>query len=285
MLQWQIGDVTVSRVFELEALMSPRFMFQHPEAEVLAIDWMRPHFITEEGLIKLSIHALVVDSMGKRIVVDTCVGNDKPREFEDWSMRQGSFLEDMTAAGFPRESVDVVMCTHLHVDHVGWNTFLVDGQWVPTFPNARYLFAEQEWNHWSKTEQAEFGAVVEDSVQPVIDAGLADLVAMDHRITDEVWLEPTPGHTPGHVSVRISSRGKEAVITGDMTHHPCQLVHPDWASTFDTDTKMSTVTRRDFYARHADKSVLMIGTHFAEPTAGILISEGDSYRLDFEQEH
>lgn len=282
MLQWKIGDVTVSRIFELEALMSPRFIFGHSREELLAIDWMRPCFVTEEGLIKLSIHALVVDSPGKRIVVDTCVGNDKTREFEDWNMRQGTFLDDMTAAGFAPESVDIVMCTHLHVDHVGWNTTLVDGSWVPTFPNARYLFARQEWEFWRTVDQADFGPVVEDSVRPVIDAGLADLVEMDHRISDEVWLEPTPGHTPGHVSVRISSRGEHAVITGDMTHHPCQLAHPDWAATFDHDPVMSTRTRKDFYGRWAEEPILVIGTHFAAPTAGRVVRAGEAYRLDLE---
>ena len=195
-------------------------------------------------------------------------------------MLKGSFLEDLAEAGFPRESFDTVMCTHLHVDHVGWNTMLVDGKWAPTFPNARYLFARREWEYWSQNEQDDFGPVVEDSVRPIVDAGLADLVDMDHRITSEVWLEPTPGHTPGHVSVRISSQGEEAVITGDMTHHPCQFSHPDWAATVDYDADQSTQTRLDFYARYADQPVLVIGTHFATPTAGKIVRDGDAYRLD-----
>jgi glyoxylase-like metal-dependent hydrolase (beta-lactamase superfamily II) len=122
--------------------------------------------------------------------------------------------------------------------------------------------------------------VVQDSVRPIVDAGLADLVDPDHRLTGEVWLESTPGHTPGHVSVRIRSRGEDAIITGDMTHHPCQLAHPEWAANVDWDPKMSTETRRAFYARYADRPVLVIGTHFATPTAGRIVRDGDAYRLD-----
>jgi glyoxylase-like metal-dependent hydrolase (beta-lactamase superfamily II) len=183
----------------------------------------------------LSIHALLVESQGRRIIVDTCLGNDKERLVEGWGMRSGPFLSDIAEAGFPRERIDTVMCTHLHVDHVGWNTMLVDGEWVPTFPNADYLFAKPEWDYWSRHEQEEYGPVVQDSVRPIVDAGLARLVDMDHRLTSEIWFEPTPGHTPGHVSVRISSNGEDAVITGDMTHHPCQLARPEWAAKVDFD--------------------------------------------------
>ncbi len=280
MLQWKIGDVTVTRVLEMEAPTSPRFLFGLSKQDVLQVEWLKPYFVTEQGHMILSIHALLLESQGQRIIVDTCLGNNKERKVDGWGMRNGPFLEDLASAGFPRERIDTVLCTHLHVDHVGWNTMLVDGAWVPTFPNAQYLFAKQEWAYWSEHEQEEFGPVVQDSVRPVIDAGLAELVEMDHRLTDEVWLEPTPGHTPGHVSVRISSRGEDAVITGDMTHHPCQMAHPEWAANVDYDPAQSTATRRQFYARYADQPVLVIGTHFATPTAGKIVRDGAAYRLD-----
>jgi glyoxylase-like metal-dependent hydrolase (beta-lactamase superfamily II) len=280
MLRWKIGQVTVTRIVEFEAPTSPRFLFGLSKQEVLGIEWLKPHFVNQQGHMILSIHALIVESQGKCIIVDTCLGNDKERRVEGWDMRRGPFLEDLARAGFPRQRIDMVMCTHLHVDHVGWNTMLVDGQWVPTFPNAQYLFARQEWAYWSAHEQEDFGPVIADSVRPIIDAGLAELVAMDHRLTDEVWLEPTPGHTPGHVSVRISSQGEEAVITGDMTHHPCQMAHPEWAAKVDFDPVQSTATRRAFYARYAEQPVLVIGTHFATPTAGKIVRDGDAYRLD-----
>ena len=280
MLKWQVGEVTITRIVELEAPTSPRFLFGLSKQAVLGIDWLKPHFVNEQGHMILSIHALIVESQGKRIIVDTCLGNDKERKIPGWGMRNGPFLEELTQAGFPRDSINMVMCTHLHVDHVGWNTMWVDNQWVPTFPNAQYLFARQEWAYWSEHEQEEFGPVVQDSVRPIVDAGLAELVEMDHRLTDEVWLEPTPGHTPGHVSVRISSNGEEAVITGDMTHHPCQMAHPEWAANVDYDPVQSTATRRSFYARYANQPVLVIGTHFATPTAGKIVCDGEAYRLD-----
>lgn len=279
-LKWKIGDVTITRVVELEAPTSVRFMFSGvTRDDLLGIDWLRPRFVTDSGHMLFSIHALLIESCGRRIIVDTCLGNDKERLVDGWGMRNGPFLDDIAAAGFAREQVDAVMCTHLHVDHVGWNTMREGDRWVPTFPNAEYLFARDEWAYWNEHEQDEFGPVVEDSVRPIVDAGLATLVDSDHRLTDEVWLEPTPGHTPGHVSVRISSNGEQAVITGDMTHHPCQFVHPEWAANADYDPVQSTATRREFYARYADQPVLIIGTHFATPTAGHLVRDGDAYRF------
>jgi glyoxylase-like metal-dependent hydrolase (beta-lactamase superfamily II) len=242
------------------------------------IPWLRPRFVNAEGKLVMSIHALVVESQGRRIVVDTCLGNDKQRPLPDWNLRKGPFLRDLADAGFPRESIDTVVCTHLHVDHVGWNTMLEGGRWVPTFPRARYLIGAKEWEYWK--DRPEDTAIMDDSVRPVIDAGLADLIEPDHRLSSEVWLEPTPGHTPGHVSVRISSRGEDAVITGDMMHHPCQIARPEWASPFDFDQPQARATRRAFLERYADRPVLVIGTHFATPTAGRIVRDGSTYRLD-----
>ena len=146
----------------------------------------------------------------------------------------------MTAAGFPPDSIDMVLCTHLHVDHVGWNTRLVDGQWVPTFANARYVFGKTEYEHWRDHSDApDKPAVFNDSVKPIIDAGKADLVASDARLCDEITLIPTPGHSPGHMSVHIQSDGEEALLTGDVAHHPCQMAHLDWSSTADSDPVQS----------------------------------------------
>jgi glyoxylase-like metal-dependent hydrolase (beta-lactamase superfamily II) len=173
-----------------------------------------------------------------------------------------------------------VLCTHMHADHVGWNTRLVAGGWVPTFERARYLFARREWEHACSEAGGEgIDDVVGDSLRPIVDAGLADLVDSDHRITDEVWLESTPGHTPGHVSVRIVSEGREAVITGDVMHHPLQCCEPDLRMNLDLDSALATRTRRDFLARYADRDVLVLGTHFAPPTAGRFVRVGDRWRL------
>jgi glyoxylase-like metal-dependent hydrolase (beta-lactamase superfamily II) len=230
----------------------------------------------------MSVHALLIESQGQRIVVDTCVGNDKNLPaVKAWHKKTGgSFLADLEAAGFPAESVDTVLCTHLHVDHVGWNTMLVDGKWMPTFPNARYLWNRAEYEYWAAEDGNPYGDVVAESVTPVFEAGLVDLVTEDQVITDEVRLEPTPGHTPGHVSVHITSAGEEAVITGDLTHHPAQLAHPEWHSSADWDGAMGEATRRSFLERYSDRPVLVIGTHFAPPTAGHIVRDGDVWRLD-----
>ncbi len=280
MRRWKIGDVTITQVVELETASIGQMVLPQATPELVrAIPWLSPHFIDGEGQLLFSVHALVVDSQDRRIVVDTCLGNDKERTFPEWSRLSGPFLQDLAEAGAPRESVDLVLCTHLHVDHVGWNTMWVDGRWVPTFPNARYLFARKEWEYW-KDEPEDFGPVVTDSVRPIVEGGLADLVEMDHKLTDEVWLEPTPGHTPGHVSVRIRSAGEDAVITGDMIHHPCQIANPDWSSAVDFDQEQSRVTRSEFLRRYAGQPVLVIGTHFVAPTAGRIVRDGDAYRLD-----
>jgi glyoxylase-like metal-dependent hydrolase (beta-lactamase superfamily II) len=174
-----------------------------------------------------------------------------------------------------------VLCTHLHVDHVGWNSMLVNGKWVPTFPRARYLMGRVEYQHWFKPQGREdMVAVFGDSVRPVVDAGLVDLVEMDARLCEEIDLVPTAGHTPGHVSVRIRSHGEEGLITGDFLHHPCQIAHPEWASTADSDAEMGVKTRERMFAELAGTPVLVIGTHFAGATAGRIVQDGETYRLD-----
>ena len=268
---WQIGSVKITRVVEVEATGGTRFILPQATPETIQpIDWLVPHFATPEGKLIMSIHALIIDTGARRIIVDTCLGNDKKREIPAWNMLQTTFLADLEAAGYPRESIDTVLCTHLHVDHVGWNTMLVNGKWVPTFPNARYLIGEKEWAHWSSASQAEFGDVIGDSVSPIVDAGLADFVDMDHQICEEVSLFPSTGHTPGHVCVQIRSGGAEAVITGDSMHHPCQIAHPDWSSAADTDQDASRRTREGFLKKYSNSDTLIIGTHFAAPTAGHL---------------
>ena len=280
---WQIGKVKITRVVEIEATGGMSRIIPDAEREVLrGIDWLYPHFVDENGRMRGAIHALIVDAPSATIIVDTCIGNDKSRSVPAWNNLQTKFLTDLRDAGYPVDSIDQVLCTHLHVDHVGWNTMLKDGQWVPTFPAARYLMGETEFNHWRAETDSREGqtAVMHDSVLPVFDAGLVDLVRTDHVICPEVSLVSTPGHTPGHVSVSIQSKGERALITGDFLHHPCQFVHPEWSSAPDTDRAQAIETRRAMYARLADQPVLVIGTHFATPTAGYLKQDGDTYRLD-----
>jgi glyoxylase-like metal-dependent hydrolase (beta-lactamase superfamily II) len=262
-----------------------------PEALARHREWLAPHFLDEKGRFLQSIHAFVIEAPGLRAIVDTCVGNDKDRGGRaPFHMLQTTFLDDLTAAGFPPESIDLVLCTHLHVDHVGWNTRMetIDrhgrsrsgtDRWVPTFPRARYLFTRREWEHWSTEDSDDTKRIMGDSVRPVIEAGLTELVPMDHRISDEMWLEPTPGHTPGHVSVRLSSGGADAVITGDLMHHPVQMAEMEWSTTFDSDQEHARKTRRAFCERYADGPVAVLGTHFHHPTAGRIVRHGDAWRF------
>jgi glyoxylase-like metal-dependent hydrolase (beta-lactamase superfamily II) len=279
-LRWQIGGVTITSVVETESPAPVHFMFGGVSVEqVFEHEWLRPHFVDERGRLISRVQLLIVESQGKRIVVDTCIGNDKVRTLPAWNMRSTPFLEWMTAAGFAPSAIDVVACTHLHVDHVGWNTMLVDGRWVPTFPNARYVFGLTEFEHWRDFGEQDIGDVFGDSVAPIFDAGLAELVAPFHMFTDEVSFVPTPGHTPGHQSVRIVSEGMEAIITGDLMHHPIQCASPSMNSNFDASPAAAESARRSFLADHADRDVLVIGTHFAAPTAGRVVSHGDAYRF------
>jgi len=279
-LVWQIGDVRITRVVEMEGPSPGKFLFPDATPEkLLQHAWLKPHFLTDDGRVLASVHAFIVESEGRVIVVDTCVGNDKPRDLAAWNMRKGRFLEDMAEAGYPPGRVDTVLCTHLHVDHVGWNTVLKDGKWVPTFPKARYLIARKEWAYWKDEANGGDKAVRNDSVRPILYANQADFVDSDHKITAEVWLEPTPGHTPGHVSVRISSKGEDAIITGDLMHHPVQCAETGWASHFDVDADAARKTRRAFLERYKDGKTLVLGTHFATPTAGRFAAEGGAFRF------
>ena len=283
MLQWRIGAVTVTRIVEMDfpAPYHPQYSLlpdATPEA-LRTMPWLYPDFVEADGTLKMSIHALLVEAPGLRLVVDTCIGNDKPRNLIRRQVLSTPFLARMADAGWPRESVTAVVCTHLHVDHVGWNTMRDGDEWVPTFPNARYLIGRVEHGYWSAADDDNQAEIMADSVTPIFTAGLADLVEMDHRLSPEVRLMPTTGHTPGHVSVVIESEGQTAIITGDMMHHPCQIAHPEWAVRFDEDAAAAGATRHDFVTHHADAPVLIIGTHFAGPTAGHIVADGDRWKF------
>lgn len=282
----QIGDITVSRIVELEGPNSPRFtasLFPELNDDVLAphLEWLAPRFIdSASGLLVMSIHAFIVRTRHHTIVVDTCIGNDKNRNVSYWNQRHGPFLDDLKKAGVQPEAVDYVLCTHLHVDHVGWNTRLEEGRWVPTFPNAKYLFARDEWDYWQHKSGDGTGDMIDDSVRPIIDAGLAELVEGEHAIDDDATIIPTPGHTPGHVSLRLSSNGSEGVITGDMIHHPFQFALPEITSAFCVDPDLARSTRRAFLDRYAERDVTILGTHFPAPTAGRIVGHGDAWRFE-----
>jgi glyoxylase-like metal-dependent hydrolase (beta-lactamase superfamily II) len=284
MMQWQVGEVLITKLTELETEIDggvPGGMLPDATVErVRGIDWLRPDYATEAGRLKMSVHALLVQTPTMRLVIDTCIGNDKPRKSPMFDMLQTDFLQRLEQAGWTRESVDGVLCTHLHVDHVGWNTMLVDGQWQPTFPRARYYMGRIEYDHWLQSStRPDTRAIMQDSVEPVVDAGLASFVEVDQRICEEIRLIPSPGHTPGHVCVVIESQGQRALITGDCMHHPVQIAHPEWSSDFDSDKDASRSTRTDLIGRLADTPTLLIGTHFSGRSGGRVLREGPAYRF------
>lgn len=278
-MKWTVGKVKITKVIETETIGSIRFILPlATNEEIQKLPWLIPAFATEEGRLKMSIHSLLVETPSRRIIVDTGLGNGKQgRNVPTWNNRKDPFLDRLTAAGFPPDSIDMVLCTHLHVDHVGWNTKLLDGKLVPTFVNARYVFGKTEHDYWRDHSAApDRRAVFGDSVQPITDAGKADLVASDERLADEITLIPTPGHSPGHMSVHIRSDGQEALLMGDVAHHPCQMAHLDWSSTADSDARQSAATRRELFSRFADTRTLVIGGHFS---GGHMRRDDDAFRF------
>jgi glyoxylase-like metal-dependent hydrolase (beta-lactamase superfamily II) len=278
------GAITVDRLVESEGpSFHPGFIFPDATPEALAgeMDWLLPHFLdAESGRLLMSLHSHVIRTRHHTILVDTCVGNDKERpSTPPWHRRDSAWLDDLRAMGAPPESVDFVLCTHLHVDHVGWNTRLDNGRWVPTFPNARYLFHKDEYAHWETHEMPNVGSGTtegsfEDSVLPVVAAGQADFVDGDHGIEDGLFLEASPGHTPGHVCLHLHGGGEHALFTGDMLHHPVQCAYPEWNSRYCFDPALSRATRQSTVERYADTATQILAAHFPDPVVGRIVSNG-----------
>ena len=300
-MKMKIGEVEVTTIRETDLHGLSVIIPQATPEAVKKIDWLVPHFADENGEMSGVIQAFIVKTPDKTVVVDTCVGDNKERILvEEWNAMQSGFMDRFRSAGFDPDQVDYVLCTHLHVDHVGWNTRWDGEKWVPTFPKARYLFAEEEYRFWESTREippadlskltdpTEIGMatfdldqrqVHEDSIQPIIDAGLVELVSGDHQIDQFIALRPTPGHTPGHVSVEISSGDERAIITGDCFHHPCQVAHPEWATVVDVDQGQGVTTREQLLDELNTKGGVLMGSHFSEPVAGKIVSEDGRYRL------
>lgn len=289
MTSWQIGEVRVDRIVEFERpLLPPKQLYPTSTAEAIERHrhWLEPWLLDPEtGLLRMGFHSFLIRSKGLRILVDTCSGNDRHRPGKTrYHMNKWPYLENLAAAGVSPQDIHYVLCTHLHVDHVGWNTRLLDGRWVPTFPNARYLFARAEWIFWQnhyQTEAFRDDPYYIDSIHPVLEAGLADFVEGDYVFNDEVWLDPTPGHTPGHVCVHVRSGGRECVMSGDLMHHAVQCAEPDWSSCFCVDPEHSRRTRREFLHRYEGTPVIILPAHFPTPTGGTIETAGNAWRFRF----
>ncbi len=287
--RFDVGSVTVDRVLESEEpILDPLQMFPHiTQSDIDAhLHWLAPkHYDIESGLLIIPIQGFVIRAANKVIVVDTCVGDCKVRARPMFNDQRRNWLGRLGDLGIRPEDVDYVICTHFHVDHVGWNTRMEDGRWVPTFPNARYLFTREEWDYWREAEghraMERTGDYMDDSVLPIVAAGLADFVPMNHAVLPEVSLLPAPGHSPGFVCVDIRSRGDRLVLASDLMHSPLQCIFPDWPMRYCADPVQSAVTRTRLLNEWADDGTLIIPTHFPSPSAGHVVRSGDSFFFKF----
>jgi glyoxylase-like metal-dependent hydrolase (beta-lactamase superfamily II) len=283
--QWHIGEVTVTCVPEIVLPVPAPVMVAELTSDSIGSDaaWLIPNYLTEDIEILVAIQSMCIEDAGRRIVVDTCFGDLKDLPYEGLPRMGRGYLDRIAAAGFERTAVDTVLCTHLHLDHIGWNTMKPaddpdnpGAEWVPTFPNARYLFGDTDLTHWLEHD-GEGHTDLSQSVRPILAAGLCERVEMTATISEHVRLVPTPGHTPGHCSVLIESAGERAMISGDMFHHPVQIAHPEWPSVPDNDPVTAVATRGRMLPQLADDGILLIGTHFNVPTAGYVDRSGSGW--------
>ena len=292
----KIGDMRIDRLVEIDALaFEKKWLFANVTDEVIAENrgWLDHRYIEPEtGSFILSHHSYLIRTPRWTALVDTCCGNHKPRpRVPAWNQLNTPYLENLRALGVMPEQVDYVMCTHLHVDHVGWNTQLVDGRWVPTFPRARYLMGRKEFSHWEQMHRAAPGQPVnhgsfEDSVLPVVAAGLADFVETDHCMFDDARASlrfvPAPGHTIGNMQIDLCGGSDHAVMSGDVIHHPIQCAAPWLSNAADFDPAAAIATRLNLLRALADTPSYLLTGHFPAPTAGRVISRGDAFRFQFE---
>ena len=288
----EFGDIALSRVVESsDAILDPSEIFPDfdPAMSKDGIPWFGSRFYdAAANKIVIAVQSFVIQLAGLTILVDTCVGDHKQRErdlFNDGSWR---WLDRLEQAGFRPEDIDMVVCSHLHVDHVGWNTRMQNGRWVPTFPNARYLMSKTELDYWrsdaGRTAMLRTGDYVADSVLPVLESGQADLVDANQRLNDKIRFEHTPGHTPGHMAVHLEDGGRHVILSGDVMHHPLQLRFPDWSTRYCADQDKARATRKRFLAEWADKESLVVPAHFPAPTGGTVCRCGDHYGFRFSGE-
>ena len=287
----RIGAFEVQRITEFEGpFIEPRTFFPDFDPEVLRAhpDMTGPGLVDPAtGKLVFSFHCFVVRTGRHTILIDTCLGNDKERPTRPQFHRlRTPFLSDLAGAGVKPEEVDYVMCTHLHWDHVGWNTRLQDGRWVPTFPNARYVMARREFEHWQgehgKGEDTPHRRAFEDSVLPIVRAERSVLVDDDYAFEDGLWFESAPGHTPGNVVIHARSGGDHAVFLGDVLHHQFQLMKPEWSTLACSDRELSKTTRMRLVEEYAANGTRLLPGHFPAPTVGRIVRRGGGYRYAFE---
>jgi len=279
--RWRVGEWTITSVIEEQTdHIPPKFLFpEASEADVARHDWLVPDFADADGRISMRVQAFVIETRTRRVLVDPCVGNSKKRAMALWNERAYPFMERFAEAGFDPRAIDAVVHTHLHADHVGWDTQLVAGEWIPTFVNARHLYTARELEYCRGETNPGIDGVFADSVAPILDAGLGDIVDEDADLGEGLRLEPSTGHTPGHVSLWVESAGEVALISGDFLHHPLQCAQPEIAEIGDYDAGEARATRRRMLARASETGALFLGTHFGTRPAGRIEVRGDTWRF------
>jgi glyoxylase-like metal-dependent hydrolase (beta-lactamase superfamily II) len=271
----QIGDVTVERIEEsIRLSFPPSVLFPEFEPEALDRhrDWLVPHhFDAGEGKFRTSVHSFLLKTPKHTILIDTCGGDGKHRPyFPRFHQQKTGWLDRLGHAGVAPEQVDFVFCTHLHLDHVGWNTRQVDGRWVPTFPNAKYVVHRRELARWNPADPSFTFAphnqfVWEDSIAPIIAADQVLAVDDGFELDGLLRVEPAPGHTLGHVRIRLLSKGKSAYFSGDVMHVPLQVYYPHWHTSLDDDPALGVASRRRLLGDCAGEDALLLPTHFVAP--------------------
>ncbi len=282
-LRLHLGGVTVDRIIEQEApFFDALKFFPTLTKELLAenASWLQPKYIDWSRKLVLCIQSHVVRTPHHTVLVDTCIGNHKPRAEPFWNMRTSDrYEQSLAAAGLKTNDIDFVMCTHLHVDHVGWNTRLANGRWVPTFPRAKYLFSDRELRHWTAAEKGDPARFpwITDSVLPIVAANRAELVKSDHVLSDLVKLVPTPGHTIDHFCVQVGKPGEDAIITGDMIHSPVQVRYPGIGMFADHDSRQAEQTRRKLLDQICETPTLLCSAHFPSPSTCRIVRRGNTF--------
>ncbi len=285
-LKLAVGDLIIHRIIEQETTFLPALeLLPTLTAELLAEN--RPWLLGTGALdvkdvLVLCFQSYVVKTPYHTILIDSCIGNDKPRPLRpNWNMKtDNTYMRMLATAGFAVEDIDFVMCTHLHPDHVGWNTRLDGDRWIPTFPNARYIFGKDEFDHWTAQNARAAVPSFADSVLPVVEARQAETVRNDYEIGDHVRILPTPGHTPGHIAFAFG-RGKDAaVFSGDLMHSPLQTRYPELSVKFDVDPAQAALTRRGFLERYCDTDTLCCTAHFPSPSMGKIRRRGEGFSCD-----
>jgi glyoxylase-like metal-dependent hydrolase (beta-lactamase superfamily II) len=286
----RIGDFEIHRIAEYEGpFIAPETFFPSFDAEVVREnpDHLGARLIDPAtGHLLFSFHSFVVKTGHHTVLIDSCLGNDKERPTRPQFHRlRTPYVADLARVGVQVEDIDYVMCTHLHWDHVGWNTRLENGRWVATFPNARYVMARREFAHWEgvhqRGEDTPHRTAFEDSVLPVVRTGQSMLVDDDYALEDGLWFEGAPGHTPGNVVIHARSGNETGVFMGDVIHHPLQLLKPEWSTLACTDRELSRMTRTRLIEEHADGGTRLLPAHFPSPTVGRIVRQGNAFSYAF----